>query len=268
MPPVQTVHRTFALLEQIVELGGIATLSQLSQSLGVSMAGTHRRLRTLVDLGYARQLNNRSYALGFGLIRLGEGAIGQHISALQPILASAASQLGETVTLAMLEGDMINHTLQAQSPHGLRSSAELGISSYAHETPAGRVLLAQLPGDQIKRTLARANSPDGTTSEEGYRQRRIAAIRKIKMDGYVIDNDHGPGLRCYAVPVLWAGKPLALSVIGPIDRLGESSDNRVVTILQQTALRIVQESPPPLPPISSNAPDAALESNVLPKPSP
>ncbi|MDQ0103094.1 hypothetical protein J2T10_002751 [Paenarthrobacter nicotinovorans] len=135
MQHVQAVGSAFALLKHIASLGGNATLSQISEDLGVSAASTHRRLRTLVHLGYARQLHNRSYALGFGLIRLGEVATGQHISAMQPILASAASQLGETVTLAMLEGDMINHTLQAQSPHGLRSTAELGISSYAHETP-------------------------------------------------------------------------------------------------------------------------------------
>lgn len=268
MQHVQAVDSAFALLEHIASLGGNATLSQISEDLGMSAASTHRRLRTLVHLGYARQLHNRSYALGFGLIRLGEVATGQHISAMQPILASAASQLGETVTLAMLEGDMINHALQAQSPHGLRSTAELGISSFAHETPAGTALLAQLPGDQMKRTLARANSRDDITSDAGYRQRRIAAIRKIKRDGYVIDNNHESGLRCYAVPVLWAGIPLALSVIGPIDRLSDSSDNRVVTILQQAALRIVQESPSPLPPIVSNRPSwraASGASKALPK---
>lgn len=252
MQHVQAVDSTFALLEHLANLGGNATLSQLSEDLAWSAASTHRRLRTLVHLGYARQLSNRSYALGFGLIRLGEGATGQHIAALQPLLASAASQLGETVTLAMLEGDMTNHALQAQSSHGLRSTPELGMSSFAHETPAGRALLAQLASDQIKRTLARANSPDGTTSDESYRQRTIAAIRKIERDGYVIDNDHEPGLRCYAVPVPWAGIPLALSVTGPMDRLGDGSDNRVVTILQQAAVKILQESPPSLPPISTN----------------
>lgn len=243
MRHVQSVERVFALLEHMVELGGIATVSQLSRGLGVSLGGTHRRLRTLVDLGYARQLQNRSYALGPGLIRLGEGALGQHMSAMQPAIASAVSQLGETATLAMLDGDTIVHTIQVQSHHGLRSTVDIRKPTPAHETPAGRVLLAQLEDDRIKRTLARAEARHTGTSGEEYRRRTMAAIRKIQSNGYFIDDDDQHlGTRCYAVPVLGAGRPLVLSIVASVDRLGVGLDGQVITVLQQAALRSSMDS--------------------------
>lgn len=239
MRHVRSVGRAFAVLEHIAESRGNATVSELSKNLGVSMAGIHRLLRTLVNLGYARQLKNRSYALGPGLIRLGEGAIGQHMSAAQPALASVALQLGETATLAMLDGDAIVHTIQVQSPHALRLDVDIRRPTPAHETATGRALLAQLTDDRLKRTLTRASSRNPGTSDEVYRQRVTAAIRQIQSKGYSIgDGDRELGLRYYAVPILGAGRPFVISTAGPIHRLGDGSDGRVITVLRQAARRI------------------------------
>ncbi|MDQ5862976.1 MAG: helix-turn-helix domain-containing protein, partial [Actinomycetota bacterium] len=71
---VQSVERVFELLELITDAGGDVTLSELSSSTELPLPTIHRLLRTLVSLGYIRQLPNRRYALGPRLIRLGEGA--------------------------------------------------------------------------------------------------------------------------------------------------------------------------------------------------
>ena len=71
---VQSGERVFELLELITEAGGNVTLSELSASTELPLPTIHRLLRTLVALGYIRQLPNRRYALVPRLIRLGEGA--------------------------------------------------------------------------------------------------------------------------------------------------------------------------------------------------
>lgn len=68
---VQSVERVFELLELITDAGGDVTLSELSSSTDLPLPTIHRLLRTLVSLGYIRQLPNRRYALGPRLIRLG-----------------------------------------------------------------------------------------------------------------------------------------------------------------------------------------------------
>ncbi|MCY1242268.1 beta-ketoadipate pathway transcriptional regulator, PcaR/PcaU/PobR family [compost metagenome] len=158
--------------------------------------------------------------------------------ALRPTLASAVLQLGETATLAMLDGDTIVPTIQVQSRHALRTTMDIR-NSPAHETAAGRVLLSQLTDDRLKRTLARVRSRELGTSDEDYRHKAMAAIRQIQEDGYSID-DREPGLRCYAVPVVGVGRPVVISVDGSADRLGDGLDGRVITVLQQTAQTIAE----------------------------
>ena len=56
---VQSVERVFELLELITDAGGDVTLSELSSSTDLPLPTIHRLLRTLVTLGYIRQLPNR-----------------------------------------------------------------------------------------------------------------------------------------------------------------------------------------------------------------
>ena len=61
---VQSVARVFGLLEVLADAGGDVALSDLAFSSGLPQPTIHRLLRTMVNLGYARQLPSRRYALG------------------------------------------------------------------------------------------------------------------------------------------------------------------------------------------------------------
>src|SRR5690625_4843434 len=71
---VQSVERAFTLLGLIADAGGQATLSELAERADLPMPTIHRLLRTLVNLGCARQLQDRGYALGPTLMHRGEHA--------------------------------------------------------------------------------------------------------------------------------------------------------------------------------------------------
>jgi DNA-binding IclR family transcriptional regulator len=90
---VQSVERVFELLELITDAGGDVTLSELSASTDLPLPTIHRLLRTLVGLGYIRQLPNRRYALGPRLIRLGEAADKQLGAVARPQLTSLVDRL-------------------------------------------------------------------------------------------------------------------------------------------------------------------------------
>jgi IclR family acetate operon transcriptional repressor len=65
-PPhgVQTVTRAFELLDRIADNGDPMTVSALATTSGLPLPTVHRLLKTLVALGYVRQLPSRRYALG------------------------------------------------------------------------------------------------------------------------------------------------------------------------------------------------------------
>jgi IclR family acetate operon transcriptional repressor len=61
---VQTVTRALELLERIADNGEAVTVSVLATIAGLPFPTVHRLLKTLVALGYVRQLPSRRHALG------------------------------------------------------------------------------------------------------------------------------------------------------------------------------------------------------------
>ncbi|HEX2247080.1 MAG TPA: helix-turn-helix domain-containing protein, partial [Arthrobacter sp.] len=109
---VQSVERAFELLELITNAGGEVTLSELSSFTSLPLPTIHRLLRTLVSLGYVRQLANRRYSLGPRLIRLGEVANKQLGSLARPHLKNLVETLGESANMAVLDSEMVVYIAQ------------------------------------------------------------------------------------------------------------------------------------------------------------
>ncbi|MPZ97569.1 MAG: helix-turn-helix domain-containing protein, partial [Propionibacteriales bacterium] len=108
---VQSVQRTFDVLEALAASGPVG-LSQLATESGLPLTTIHRLVRTLVDLGYVRQLPSRQYSLGPRLIYLGESSSRLLGTWARPHLATLVDTLGETANLAMLDGDQVVYVAQ------------------------------------------------------------------------------------------------------------------------------------------------------------
>ena len=172
---VQSVERVFELLELITDAGGEVTLSELSSSTDLPLPTIHRLLRTLVTLGYIRQLPNRRYALGPRLIRLGEGANQQLGALARPQLKSLVDRLGETANMAVLDSDMVIYVAQVPSLHSMRMFTEVGRRAHTHATGVGKAILAQLEDDDRPRD--RPAQRDARRHAEEHRRRRRPAPR-------------------------------------------------------------------------------------------
>ena len=104
---VQSVERAFGLLECIANSSGSATLSHIAADVNLPLPTIHRLLNTLVNLGVVRQLPNRGYALGPGLVRLGNLAGAQLGAIARPYLRDLVAELGESANVATMDGDMV-----------------------------------------------------------------------------------------------------------------------------------------------------------------
>jgi len=103
---VQSVERAFELLEIMASSGGSIALGELAARAELPQPTIHRLVRTLLSMGYVRQLENRRYALGPKLIRLGESAA-QLIGAWsRPHLTELVERTGESANMAVLDNDM------------------------------------------------------------------------------------------------------------------------------------------------------------------
>jgi IclR family acetate operon transcriptional repressor len=219
---VQSVERAFELLELITNAGGEVTLSELSSFTSLPLPTIHRLLRTLVSLGYVRQLANRRYSLGPRLIRLGEVANKQLGSLARPHLKNLVETLGESANMAVLDSEMVVYIAQVPSPHSMRMFTEVGRRAHTHDTGVGKAILAQLEDDTVRDIVTRAGMPTPTEMSIGNISDLMLELKRIRERGYSIDEQEQEiGVRCFAMAVPDAPTPMAISVSGPVSRVDE-----------------------------------------------
>jgi IclR family pca regulon transcriptional regulator len=149
---VQSVARAFSVLRVFDAAHPALTLGEIARKTGLDGATARRLLLTLADLGYVRsdgktfQLTPRTLELGFA-----------YLSALalpelaQPHLQALADALGETATLAVLDGEDVFHL--AVFPGFRRRATTVGARFSAWTCASGYVLLGGLPDDELERRL-------------------------------------------------------------------------------------------------------------------
>ncbi|QTG81581.1 IclR family transcriptional regulator [Arthrobacter crystallopoietes] len=236
---VQSVERAFELLELITNAGGEVTLSELSSFTSLPLPTIHRLLRTLVSLGYVRQLANRRYSLGPRLIRLGEVANKQLGSLARPHLKNLVETLGESANMAVLDSEMVVYIAQVPSPHSMRMFTEVGRRAHTHDTGVGKAILAQLEDDAVRDIVTRAGMPTPTEMSIGNISDLMLELKNIRERGYSIDEQEQEiGVRCFAMAVPDAPTPMAISVSGPVSRVDDAFAKRAVPLLQSAAEQI------------------------------
>ncbi|MFS0716391.1 IclR family transcriptional regulator [Arthrobacter sp. 1P04PC] len=239
---VQSVERVFELLELIADAGGEVMLSELSSATELPLPTIHRLLRTLVTLGYVRQLPNRRYSLGPRLIRLGEGASKQLGVLARPQLKPLVDRLGETANVAMLDGDMVVYIGQVPSRHSMRMFTEVGRRAHLHSTGVGKAILAQLDNERVRAIVSRTGMPAATPKSIGDVETLLQDLDTIRRRGYSIDEEEQElGVRCFAAAVTDAPTPMAISVSGPVSRVDQAFADRAVPLLQEAAAAISAE---------------------------
>ena len=216
---VQSVERAFELLEILASAGGTAALGELAARADLPQPTIHRLVRTLLVMGYVRQLPNRHYALGPKLIRLGESATQLLGAWSRPHLGELVERTGETANMAVLDNDMAVYVAQVPSPHAMRMFTEVGRRVYPHCTGVGKALLMQLPNEAVLALLKRTGMPAPTENSHTTPAALIRDVELSRSRGYAVDEgEQEVGVRCFAVPVSDAPTLTAISISGPSAR--------------------------------------------------
>ena len=239
---VQSVERAFELLEILADAGGTAALGELAARADLPQPTIHRLVRTLLALGYVRQLANRQYTLGPKLIRLGESAA-QLIGAWsRQHLAGLVERTGETSNMAVLDNDMAVYVAQVPSPHAMRMFTEVGRRVYPHCTGVGKALLMQLPDEEVLALLKRTGMPALTENSHTTPEALIGDLKLSRSRGYAVDEgEQEVGVRCFAVPVPDAPTLTAISISGPAARVALKSATKVTPLLKRVARDLASE---------------------------
>src|SRR5262249_21489560 len=128
---VQSVDRALALIEVLAGSPSGLPLTELTQQASLNISTGHHLLATLIKWGYVARTSGRRYALGARGLHLAQAFLKQ-VDLPRRAQAHAdriSEETGETVRLAVLQGDAVMTLLTREGRHAVRVDA--GAVGYA-----------------------------------------------------------------------------------------------------------------------------------------
>jgi IclR family pca regulon transcriptional regulator len=181
------------------------SIAQLSLRTGIPRAAVRRCLYTLGKLGYVGSEDGRNFALRPQILALGHAYLSSVplVMAAQPVLDQVSAATRESCSLAIMDGDEILYVARSSSSTRIMS-IDLGVGSRlpAHCTSMGRVLLANLPPDELAAYLRRVKLAPYTNRTIVAKEALAETLAAVRDTGYaLVDQELEIGLRSIAVPV-------------------------------------------------------------------
>lgn len=180
------------------------TLSEVAARTDMDRAKARRFLLTLHALGFVKR-SGRQFELTPRVLQLGYAyqASNQYRAVIQQYLEDITAELGESSSLAVLDGDDVVYVVRSSARHRLMAiTLSVGTRLPAAYTSMGRVLLAQLPEAELEAFLARVELEAFTESSVTRADVLRKEIIKVRKQGYsIVDQELDSGLRSVAVPV-------------------------------------------------------------------
>ena len=221
---VQSVDRAISVLE-ILARRGEAGVSEVAAEIEVHKSTAFRLLGALEDRGLVEQAADRGkYRLGFGLIPLA-GAVSDRLEVTQQgraVCERLASDLGETINVAVLQEHWAVNVDQARGPSTVTSYNWIGKLTPLHCTSSGKVLLAYLDRGRRAELLTESGMPEHTPHTITTPEVLETELERVRETGLGIAvEEYEIGLNAVAAPVRdRSGEVIAaLSVSGPAYRL-------------------------------------------------
>lgn len=200
---IQSLQRGLAIIRAFSGERPSMSVSEIAHEIGLTRAAVRRFLITLNELGYVRATNNR-YTLTPQVLELGYS----YLSALSlpdialPRLEQLVAETGEASEASILDHGDIVYVVRVPGPAMMTISVNIGERRPAYATGMGRVMLADLPADELERFLdtrpLHPILPSTITNAAAFREE----LARVRRDGYaLVDQELEAGLVAVAVPV-------------------------------------------------------------------
>jgi DNA-binding IclR family transcriptional regulator len=141
---VQSVDRALTVLDLLAQHGEVG-VTDLAAELGVHKSTAFRLVSALERRQLVEQVGDRGkYRLGLGILRLAAATTGRLdvTRESQAVCERLAGAYGETVNIAILDGNSAMNVMQEYGPAAVGTRNWIGQRTPLHATSSGKVLLA------------------------------------------------------------------------------------------------------------------------------
>jgi len=229
---VQSLTRALSILNVIAGSSTGLKLTEISKALKLAPSTTHRMLTTLQEERYVQyDRDSTRWQIGIQAFVTGNCFLSSRdlTSVARPYMRRLMEESGETVNLAISEGDEVIYMAQVESREMMRVYSKPGNRVPLHCSGVGKAILMLMDDGEIERLslengLARLTEKTIQSIPELIKELRTSRKLGFAKD----DEEHAVGLRCVASVVFdeYAEPFAALSISGPTarissERLGE-----------------------------------------------
>jgi DNA-binding IclR family transcriptional regulator len=198
----QSVGKALQILIQLGE--GPANLDQLAGALDVHKTTVLRLLRTLDEQHFVFRDASHRYHLGARIHELSSRGLDQRevrgIAA--PHLIAFNREHGRTTHLSELVGSEVVYIDKLESHDHVRMASRIGLRAPVHSTAAGKVLLADLPRNELEAIMAELSFPRITPNTIIDREAFLAELAAVSEQGWAHDREENePSINCIGAPV-------------------------------------------------------------------
>src|SRR6185437_5748565 len=147
---VQSIGRAFSIMEEIARNRDGIGLAELSKRVGLHNSTTFHLVKTMVSLGYVRQIkDSKRYRIGRPLFALAASALDEleMMSLATPILEELSRETGESAHFSVRMGDVVVVLARTAGPGAFQLTDRVGAVRPAHCTALGKIMLAALAPD-------------------------------------------------------------------------------------------------------------------------
>jgi IclR family pca regulon transcriptional regulator len=200
---LQSLERGMAVIQVFSRDHPALTLSEVARLTGITRATARRILLTLEKLGHVRS-DGRLFSLTPRVLSLGWA----YLSSLnlweiaQPLMEDLVQETKESCSAATLDLPDIVYVARVPTRRIMTIALGVGTRFPAHATSMGRVLLSDLPEDELERYLAEAKLErltDRTITDPVELRAVLADVRK---QGWaLVDQELEVGLRSIGAPI-------------------------------------------------------------------
>jgi len=247
---VKVMQKAFRLMDLFNEEVQELSAAEITERLHYQKTSVFRLLCNLEEEGYLDQdAETKKYRLGMKIFFLGNLVRPYRYlkEVSKPLLERLNEQSGETVHLAVLHKGEALYVDKIESKHTVRVVlSQVGRKLPAHCSGVGKVLLAYLPAEQMRKIVAEKGLASFTQSTITTYDKLENELHRIAQQGLAYDNEEIEiGLKCVAAPIFFDQQVVsALSVSVPRERFDSNREDlvRMVISTAQELTRVLNQN--------------------------
>lgn len=234
------ISKTFSLLRAFTDVQSEWGVNELARFLDMPVSSAHRMISSLKDehiLEYSEVTNK--YKIGSDFIRMAS-IISTNVDVkkvARPFLENLATNLHHSVYFSLYypQHQKLAFVDSVKSSYALQYVLEIGVLQPVHVAASGKIILANLNGDEIEMILEKE-------VETEYEKEILSdELKKVKEQGYAkTANERKEGALSIGAPVFDASRKVIGSIICviPIGDYEESQENFFIQSVKDSAKEV------------------------------